>query len=316
MVTFKPMLAAKLEDIGLDNLTYPLLASPKLDGVRALVIDGVVMSRSLKPIPNKHVQKLFGRPELEGFDGELCVGPATAKDLMQRTMSGVMSEDGEPDVTYHVFDLWEDSDAFAKRQPRAAYLASRLRGCVPVHHSAVETENQLLELEAAYLAEGYEGIMLRTLEGGYKQGRCGKKQPWLIKVKRFEDSEAIVIGVEELMHNDNEATINELGRTKRSTHQENKRPAGVLGALICKTPEGVVFNIGTGFTAEQRAQLWRAHCIARGGWPSPGGDELYKWALATDPLGRIVKYKHFACSGVKEAPRFPVFLGFRDKRDL
>lgn len=46
----KPMLAGKCE--GLESLKYPVLVSVKLDGVRALVIGGKVMSRSLKPIPN------------------------------------------------------------------------------------------------------------------------------------------------------------------------------------------------------------------------------------------------------------------------
>lgn len=301
-MTLRPMLAAKLEDVG--PLQFPYLASPKLDGVRALVINGVVMSRSLKPIPNKYVQKLFGRPALEGFDGELCVGPANAKDLMQKTMSGVMSSDGEPDVCYHVFDV-HTCDGMMTFEERYSWLWNQALCWPPpvagpillVPQTNIKSQDEMDVYEAKCLELGYEGIMLRTLDGGYKQGRCGKKQPYLIKVKRFEDSEAEVIGLEELMHNDNPAETNELGRTKRSTHQENKRPAGVLGALICKTKEGVVFNIGTGFTAEQRAEMWRT------GGPGAGA------------VGRIAKYKHFANAGVKDAPRFPVFLGFRHPSD-
>jgi DNA ligase-1 len=47
---FKPMLASDCG--GIENVRFPVIASPKLDGVRALVIDGALMSRSLKPIPN------------------------------------------------------------------------------------------------------------------------------------------------------------------------------------------------------------------------------------------------------------------------
>ena len=89
------MLAAKTDGKG---LSYPLLASPKLDGVRALIINGIVMSRSFKPIPNAHVQELFGRPEYNGLDGELIVGAPTDKDVYRNTTSGVMSQAGEPDV--------------------------------------------------------------------------------------------------------------------------------------------------------------------------------------------------------------------------
>ena len=66
----KPLLAC---EVPLDEISFPVYASTKLDGVRALVIDGVVYSRSLKPIRNKHVQKLFGKKEYEGLDGELVV---------------------------------------------------------------------------------------------------------------------------------------------------------------------------------------------------------------------------------------------------
>jgi DNA ligase-1 len=101
MTQFKPMLAGKTDG---KNLTFPVLASPKLDGVRAIIINGRVMSRSLKEIPNTHVQKLFGKKQYEGLDGELIVGAPTAPNVYRRTMSGVMSADEEPGVGFFVFD--------------------------------------------------------------------------------------------------------------------------------------------------------------------------------------------------------------------
>ena len=100
---FKPMLAGEAD---VEKLVYPVLGSPKLDGIRVIIKDRVVLSRSLKPIPNAYIQKLFGREEFEGFDGELTVGEPSAPNVMQTTMSGVMSADGTPDVRLHVFDLW------------------------------------------------------------------------------------------------------------------------------------------------------------------------------------------------------------------
>ena len=85
---FKPMLAS---DANLDSLRYPLIASPKLDGVRATVRDGVVYSRSNKPIPNKHVHSLF--KNYEYFDGELIVGDPTSPTVYRDTVSEVMSHD-------------------------------------------------------------------------------------------------------------------------------------------------------------------------------------------------------------------------------
>ena len=60
---FKPMLAATLEPPF--AVKYPVLVSRKLDGIRATIQGCVVLSRSLKPIPNRHVQQLFSH--LEGL---------------------------------------------------------------------------------------------------------------------------------------------------------------------------------------------------------------------------------------------------------
>ncbi len=68
---FKPMLAGKApKDLTL--LTYPVLASPKLDGIRCIIINSQARSRSMKLIPNVSVRRaLEGLPD--GIDGELMV---------------------------------------------------------------------------------------------------------------------------------------------------------------------------------------------------------------------------------------------------
>ncbi len=294
MTNLKPMLACK----DASKTRFPLYASPKLDGIRALVKDGVVLSRTLKPIPNRHVQKLFGRAEYEGLDGELIVGEPFGSDVMQRTTSGVMRIEGEPAVTFYVFDRWDlPGEPFLVRYDAIGHASMAWdEACKPLRleQSLVLTQNQLDEYEAECLASGYEGVMVRDPEGLYKYGRATAKEGYLTKIKRFEDSEAECIGVVELMHNDNAAEKDNLGHTKRSTAIAGKRPAGTLGALKCRTPEGVEFEIGTGFTADQRQLLWDK-------------PEL---------IGRLVKYKHFAITGVKDKPRFPVFLGFRSRLDV
>ena len=51
----RPLLATEVKN--LKDLKLPMLASVKLDGIYALIVDGVIYSRSFKPIKNKHVQK-------------------------------------------------------------------------------------------------------------------------------------------------------------------------------------------------------------------------------------------------------------------
>lgn len=287
MTTFKPMLASPAD---LNNLKFPLLASPKLDGIRAVVINGVLMSRSLKPIPNKHVQKLFGAYEY--FDGELIVGEPTAKNCFNVTTSGVMSVDGEPDVRFHVFDhIQHYYDRYnARFKPGKFNLRERV---VAVPQTLVHSLAELLALEEQRLDEGYEGLILRDPDAGYKFGRSTTKEGILLKLKRFLDDEAHIVGLVEQMHNGNEATTNELGRTKRSSHKENKTGKNTLGAFQVLW-KGIEFEIGTGMDDELRQHVW---------------DNRDKY------IGKLVKFKYFPV-GVKDKPRHPVFLGFRDVKDL
>ena len=281
----KPMLAG---EANLKVLKFPVLASPKLDGVRALIRDGVVLSRSLKPIPNRHVQIMYGRPELEGLDGELILGDPTHPEAYRRTVSSVMSIEGDPDVDFHVFDRWDRDYPYNE-------VALSYGLTIPVCSTLLRTMEELEEYEVALLDKGYEGVMLRGPQSPYKFGRSTTKEGYLLKLKRFADSEAEIIAFEELMHNQNEATINEIGHTERSTKQDGLLPAGTLGALVVRDiHSGVEFKIGTGFAAAERQKFWNLRASLR---------------------GLLVKYQYFP-TGSKEKPRFPSFQGFRHRIDL
>jgi DNA ligase-1 len=206
-----------------------------------------------------------------------------------------MSKDGSPNFVYHVFDLHTEPEPWATRFQRLqeGYLPSHIS---VLEHKLIEHPDDLLTYEAARTAEGYEGVILRKPDGHYKFGRSTAKEGLLLKLKRFEDSEAVVLEVIEEMFNGNEATTNELGRTKRSSHKENKHGKGRMGALLVKDVKtGVEFQIGTGFNDNDKVQFWEDR------FAQPG-------ALT-------VKYKFFPV-GVKDKPRHPVYLGLRDKRDL
>ena len=300
----RPMLAAPTKAKDLQALRFPLLASTKIDGLRALCRRNPetgkpeIVSRTLKLIPNDYVQHMFAVEELVGLDGELVVGLPTDKNLMQQTTSGCMSKEGCPDVRWYVFDKWDEDTPYVHRAvsaKEAVYSTDAPNDVVWVSHHPVYNLKELEELEDKWVKEGYEGMMLRSPNGPYKQNRSTLKEGYLLKVKRFADDEAEVLGFEEQQRNDNEATTDERGYTKRSTHAAGKVAAGILGALLvrdCKT--GIEFSIGTGFTLEQRKNLWEGRKYL---------------------VGKIVTYKHFAI-GVVDKPRFPTFKAFRDKRDM
>src|SRR4051812_33650187 len=98
----KPLLASAVEN--LDDIKFPVIASPKLDGIRCLKIDGKVVSRNFKPIPNRYIREALEYILPNGADGEIIVGKT-----FQDVSSGVMSHDGEPEFIYHMFDYVKDS---------------------------------------------------------------------------------------------------------------------------------------------------------------------------------------------------------------
>ena len=296
---FRVMLAATLKKGQEQELKFPLYATPKIDGIRMYIRDGIGYSRSNKPIPNEHIQSLIATygENLNGFDGELIVGAPNDTDVFNKTTGYVRRKDGKPEVDFWIFDKISDEPYSQRLQNMLDAESSSLKNISFVHVLKAKLIHNLEELkayEAEILSQGYEGVITRSPESSYKNGRSTFKEQGMVKVKRFSDAEAEIIGYEELMHNHNQANINELGLTERSSHKENLEGGNKLGALICKTPDGVEFKIGTGFTDDTRQYLWtRRH-------------EL---------IGNFVKYKFFE-HGVKDAPRHPVFLGFRDSFDI
>lgn len=293
---FRPMLAGKA-DVSL--LRWPVLASPKIDGLRVTIFGGVGYSRSQKVLPNRHFQECVRRYAdiLEGMDGEVVVGPANAPDVYRRSMSEIMSADGEPEFSILVFDVAGMDGANYIR--RHAEFQSRLVGMSPLASPLTQIDivgqSELLSYEEHCLSQGYEGVMLRDPMALYRQGRASPRSGELLKLKRYADAEAIVIGVQEEMHNANEAQLSETGYTKRSSHKENRHGKGRMGALVVRgvtAYRDVEFQVGSGFDAAQRLSMWE----------SP-------------PIGQLIKFRYFE-GGSKDAPRFPVFIGFRDGRDL
>lgn len=292
--TFQPMLA---NDAVLEKLVFPLLAFPKRDGVRGLRFGNAAVTREMKDIPNHHIRNRMLEC-MEGLDGELVVGSDRAADTMQKSVSGVMKRDGEPDFTWWVFDHFLDP-ALPFFDRYAELLSWDAAGMLPdfvkiATGHAVETLDQLMALHRGWLELGYEGTILRQAHSPYKFGRSTAREGYLLRIKEFLDAEAWVVGFEELMHNDNEMKRDAFGRAERSSAKAGKRPSGTLGALICEmswpaTGEMVVFNVGTGFTAAQRAEFW---------------------ALRGALSGQRVKFSYMK-QGSKDKPRFPVFLGFR-----
>lgn len=333
-----------------DHLEHlPLYATPKIDGIRFYVQNGIVWSKSNKPIRNDFIQAYVPLLIPSGCDGEFLVGDSHAEDHFQRTSSAVMSDRGLIyDLNIFIFDRVDPNpisiDPYWKRiqecqrwflDNKQIFLGNDFichtlaNDCPPCpafdllrngqtsFNSTAGGYLRLLQQQTYVLkptvlrkpehidvylkqclSKGYEGIMLRRPDGGYKFGRSTSTEALLLKHKPLADSEAVIVGFEELCRNENEATTNEIGRTKRSTSSAGKVPANTLGSFKVRllSDQSVAFSIGTGIglTSDLRQQIWNRR---------------------SDYLGKIIKFSYLQC-GTKDLPRQPKFLGFRDPSDM
>lgn len=291
-----PMLAAAAD---LKRVQYPVLGFPKVDGIRAVIHDKQPLSRKLLTLPNQFIQGFFNHGQYQGLDGELTVGAANDPLCIKHSTSGVMSRAGEPDFYFHVFDKWDEKGSYEKRLAKAAMKVSAIGSVrvVPMMGRLLEREDDLLAYEAGVLNEGFEGLILRDPSGAYKHGRSTVREGGMLKIKRFEDSEAIVLNVVEEQFNGNEAMKDNLGRTKRSSSKANKSGKGRMGTLMVRDiHHGWEFEIGTGFNDSDKQWWWEQHTAGKA-------------------ANLLVKYKYFPV-GMQDKPRHPVFLTLRDARDL
>ena len=284
----KPMLAAKNPIMG--NIKFPVIATPKIDGIRCLKIDGKAVTRTLKPIPNLYIRALIEMNCLDGFDGEIICG-----DGFNEVQSMVMTQKGMPKFEYLVFDYVTDPSVPYSDRIKKLSKCKLPSFCRQLDDSLIQNLVELESIMEKHLVEGHEGTMIRSPESPYKYGRSTLKEGYLIALKNFKDGEAKVIGFEELFHNNNEKTKDELGHSKRASNLENLVAGDTLGAFIVEEEE-VQFKIGTGkgLTHELRKHIW------------DNKDEY---------LGKLVHYR-FQPHGTQDKPRIPIWHGFRDENDI
>ena len=289
---FKPLLATQVDN--LEDIKYPVYVSWKLDGIRAVIFNGVALSRSLKPIPNKQIQQWASDNALalEGVDGEFIVGSPMSETVFRDTTSFVMSHDKVQEFSFYAFDV-------VSNEPYTDRLNALKRKVLPsntivLKQNLISSSFDLEAFRTDAVALGYEGAMVRSCGGKYKYGRSSVKEGILLKLKLFRDQEFKIIGFECKYHNSNEATTNELGRTARSTKKEGMIPLNTLGVIYLETPEGKEFGVGTGFDDKTRDELWDIR--------------------ETLP-GKYATIKFFEIGGY-DVPRFGVFKAIRDVIDI
>jgi DNA ligase-1 len=222
----------------------------KYDGVRVIAIvrngDATLYSRNGKLLENfPHINEALSRPEFEGlvFDGEVM------SEDFQTLMKQVHRKEGAQteDSYLAVFDMLTlaefnaggtDMTAFDRRerlislQPLFNYRL-QLVEAVMLDLDTDKGQESFKAMNKQALAEGYEGLMIKPIDQGYK---CKRSHAWL-KIKPFIEVTLKVVALEE-------------GTGKNE---------GLLGALVVEGDDDGKFfhlNVGSGLTDENREQIW------------------------------------------------------------
>lgn len=298
-----------------ERLKFPILVQPKVDGVAAYNRHGKLLGRSLKTHGNEFTTKQYSLPEYHGFCGELIAGiDQTAADLCRMTTSAVSTYKGEPETTWMLFDYVTEETrtlGYTQRIDRLLDVLDSLghpANLAVIGSVTVKNKEELLKYEEQVLNAGYEGIIIRDPSLPYKYGRCGKTYMGCWRVKRFIEEEILVTSIEEGESNQNEAVINELGRTGRSSHAAGKVPNGLVGNIKGNLLKDVVDPQSGAVLLHKDMEV----TVSPGNMTMQMKQHYFK--NQHELIGKVVKFKMFP-KGILDKPRFPTFVTIKAESD-
>lgn len=194
-----PILAHKFSEQE-NKIKYPALAQPKLDGHRCTsqYDDGEVTmwSRTRKPIVTiPHiVQTLENCGLVDRFDGELY--NHDYRENFEKLTSLITPDEpkeGHEVIQYHVYDL-----ALPNLTNYERYLILKNWRKVfensPVHiveTRIVNNKEELMQTYEDFMEQGYEGAIVRNMDGKYVYKRSYNLQ----KIKIFDDDEFRIVDI-------------------------------------------------------------------------------------------------------------------------
>lgn len=298
MVDIKRLLKAPteiIEDSQLHLLPFPLLGSPKIDGFRCAIVNQAAKTSSMKPQPNPFVfSELSNSPELNGLDGELVVGPPNDIKIFNLSTGVLRRKYGEPDFTFYVFDRCVHPELPYDRRWLLHLSNSKLNHprIKILQQTVLHSSTDVIKFTNQCIAANFEGAMIRTLQGKYKQNRATFNEMNIFKRKILTDAEATIIGFVEKQTNLNPKITDKMGLTKRSSCKEGKVGAETLGSFLLSS------------------EKWKKPFNCRGKITDTLAQEI--WNNKEKYLGKVVTYK-YQQYGSLEAPRQPVFHRFYEE---
>jgi len=270
---FEPMLAHKYNDYK-DNIKFPVLVSPKIDGCRMVAQKNGLWTRNGKEyVSCPHISKMLA-PIFEAHPNFICDGEIYSHDnnfekiisLVKRTKPTITDlKDSEDMVKLWIFD-GVTTDKKLEFTKRFELIKTEIKNLIPdykkhivfVENEIANSHEEVVKAHDKYVSQGYEGVMIRIADSEYEN----KRSKNLLKLKAFLDDEYEIIDIIE-------------GKGNRS---------GMAGNLELKMPNGKTFSAGI-----------------------RGGENYYKELLKNKNklIGKnaTIRYQNLSEDGI---PRFPI----------
>jgi ATP-dependent DNA ligase len=194
-----PMLAHDYLKRG-KSIKFPCYAQRKYDGTRCVAISGKgLFSRNKKRYPHLDhiVAEINKLPSTIILDGELYSDTLTFQEIVGIVKRETLKEgdqEKQVQIKLHVYDIINGlpyEERYANLQ--ILFNKYKFKHLVLVKSDICESEEKIKELHAQYVAEGYEGLMLRNKTGLYKNSRAVDLQ----KYKEFFDGEFKIVAFKE-----------------------------------------------------------------------------------------------------------------------
>lgn len=201
------------------------LLSEKYDGVRGCWTGKELLSKNGVQL-HPPLTFIEGLPPF-AIEGELWAG----RGAFTKTVSIVNKEsphDGWLELQFAIFDVPGAGGGFLERIEKAKQWFTKhpSKFAFVIEQKVIEGPSDIDRELQRVSALGGEGLVIRTPDGIYKDGRSTD----ILKVKTYQDAEAKVIG-----------------------HLPGKgRNEGRLGALLVEEKDGTRFRIGGGFSDGER----------------------------------------------------------------
>lgn len=313
----KPMLAINFDDI--NKISFPKYASTKLDGIRCIFHPELGMvSRSLKQIQNKQLQEKFKhilaycKENNIILDGELYSHKLTFQEITR----GVMTQDFKEDknkikkelninddeyigyqeylisnIDFFCFDIVNDS-LFVDRYEELQKI--KLNHMKILEQKYMTNPQQVKKYFDKVLDEGYEGLILKKLDGKYKFGRSTQNEELLLKIKPYETFDSKILEIIQATEVDElvEKKTNELGYSVTSRKKDDRKLIDKASAFRVRYFD-CSLKVSLTMTDKEKEEVWKNR-------------ENY--------IGKTIEYKALKI-GMKDVPRHPVFVRYREDKD-